>query len=293
MPYIRFKNQAEEAVNLYMSLFKDSKLGNVTYNDVNSAPMSGMEVGSILSMEFTLAGITFGALNGGDYYKHTPAVSFFVSCETIDEIDALWAKLSEWGQVLMEYGKYPFSEKYGWLVDKYGISRQLFVGKSAQKISPCLMFIWEQNWKAEAAMNYYTQLFDNSKITFIARYEEGEQDTVGNIKHAQMNLDGFNFIVMESSLDHKFVMTGAVSFLIYCKDQAEIDKFWDAFADGWTPNQCGRTMDKFGVTRQVCPTMLDERLRDPDPAKADRTMKAMMGMIKLDIEGLRKAHDGE
>ncbi len=224
-------------------------------------------------------------------WAFTPAVSLSITCDTEEEINTLWDKLSEGGKVLMELQEYPFSKKYGRLEDKYGLSRQLNMGESKQKITPSLMFVKEKFGKAEEAMNYYCSLFKNSKIDLIARYEEGEGDEVGKIKFASFTLEEQQFFAMESSGPHEFTFTGASSFLILCKDQAEIDYFWNSFADGGEPSQCGWINDKFGVTRQVCPDTLDDMLADKDPAKAKRTMEAMITMVKLDVATLEKAYN--
>ena len=109
----------------------------------------------------------------GPEFKFTPAVSFFVTCETTAEIDELWQKLSEAGSVLMPLDTYPFSEKFGWLADKYGLSWQLSVGSAAQKIMPFFMYVGDQG-KAEEAIELYTSLFADSRILNIERYGDGE-----------------------------------------------------------------------------------------------------------------------
>ncbi len=250
-----------------------------------------MPEGSVMYIEFELAGQGFGCINGGDMWTFSPALSLSVTCDTEAEIDALREKLSEGGKVMMELQEYPFSKKYGRLEDKYGLSRQLNMGESKQKITPSLMFVKEKFGKAEEAMNYYCSLFKDSKIDMIARYEEGEGDEVGKIKFSSFTLEDQQFFAMESSGPHEFTFTGAFSLLINCKDQAEIDYFRNSFADGGAPSQCGWINDKFGVTRQVNRDQLDNKLADKDLEKAKRTMEAMLTMEKLDVATLEKAYN--
>ncbi len=153
------------------------------------------------------------------------------------------------------------------------------------------MFVKEKFGKAEEAMNYYCPLFKNSNIDLIARYEEGEGDEVGKIKFASFILEDQQFFAMESSGPHNFTFTGAFSLCINCKDQAEIDHFWNSFADGGAPSQCGWINDKYGVTRQVNRDKLDDMLADKDSEKAKRAMAAMLTMAKLDVAALEKAYN--
>src|SRR3989338_5974020 len=121
-PFLWFDGNAEEAAAFYASIFERSKVGSVTRYDEAAAKASGRPEGSVMTVAFELCGQAFAALNGGPVFHFTPAVSFFVNSETEEEIDALWSKLSDGGTVLMEFDKYPFAEKYGWLNDKYGVS---------------------------------------------------------------------------------------------------------------------------------------------------------------------------
>src|SRR4030042_2602904 len=133
-PHLWFDNQAEEAVNFYVSLFKNSRIGSVARYGEEAAKVSGMPKGTVMNVAFELEGQEFMALNGGPVFKFTPAVSFLVACETKEEVDALWGRLSQGGTALMELGEYPFSEKYGWTQDRYGLSWQvMFMGDRGRK----------------------------------------------------------------------------------------------------------------------------------------------------------------
>ncbi len=284
-PFLWFDHQAEEAVNLYTSVFDNSKVSSlVRMGD------------TVLTAGFSLGGQSFAALNGGPMYRFNPSASFYVVCETEAETDAVWQKLSEGGQVLMPLNTYEWSQKYGWVQDKYGLSWQISMGELAdvgQKISPSLLFVGEQLGRAEEAVHFYTRIFKNSNIVGISKYGPNEPQPEGSVKHAQFQLDGQVFMVMDSAVTlHNFQFNEAVSFVINCQTQQEIDYFWDAMtADGGSAGQCGWLKDKFGVSWQVVPPILGQLLGDKDPEKAQRVMQAMLKMKKLDIATLQLAHE--
>ena len=188
-PFLWFDTQAEDAMKFYTSCFNNSKIISITRYPEGplDGPMKGME-GKVITGVFELAGQRFMALDGGPVFKFTPATSFFVNCETEEEINRLWQRLSDGGTVLMEFQEYPFSKKFGWLNDKFGLSWQLSLGPRSQKITPFLMFVGEQHGKAEEAINFYTSLFDNSSIDNVLRYSVGEGGQAGTVQHAIFHL---------------------------------------------------------------------------------------------------------
>jgi len=289
VPFLWFGNEAEEAVNFYISCFKNSKMGSVSRYDEASAKASGQPKDSILTASFQLNGQEFIALNGGPVFKFTPAISFFVNCETENETNELWRKLYENGKVMMELSEYPFSKRFGWIQDKYGLSWQLNFTGLPQKIIPSLMFTGELSGKAEEAMNYYISLFKNSEIKTLSLYPPGGQGKEGTVQFALFSLDNEDFIAMDSGADHGFSFTPAVSFFVYCETQKEIDFFWDHLTQGGKEVECGWLEDKYGVSWQIVPTVLFGLLNNPDPQKAKRSMQAMLKMKKLDIKTLEEA----
>lgn len=295
-PFLWFNNQAEEAVTFYTSLFKNSKTGAVTHYDEASAKVSGQPEGSVLTVGFTLCGKEFAALNGGPQFTFTPAISFFVSCETETEIDTLWEKLSQDAKrILFEYGKQPFAEKYGWLDDKYGVSWQLMLRKEQkQNISPAFLFVGKHYGQAQEAMTFYTSVFPNSHINFMQqRKEDTNGEKKGTVEYASFTIAGEPFNAMEGNGNHKFDFSLATSFVINCETQEEVDTYWNKLSAVKEAEQCGWLQDKYGISWQVVPTMLDKMLTDKDKAKAGRTMKAMLQMKKLDIAKLKAAYDGK
>jgi predicted 3-demethylubiquinone-9 3-methyltransferase (glyoxalase superfamily) len=293
VPHLWYDDKAEEAVNFYTSIFKNSKKGSVTRYDEAGAKVSGRPKGSVLTVTFELEGQRFIALNGGPLFSFTPAVSFFVSCGSREEIDDLWRRLSDGGMALMELDKYPFAERYGWLQDKYGLSWQLILAGRPQKIAPCLLFVGEQKGKAEEAMNHYISIIPDSAIARIERYGKGEQDPEGTVKYAEFSLHEQEFIAMDSAFEHQFGFTEAISFLVECENQDEVDGFWQKLTESGAEGQCGWLKDKYGVYWQIVPTLLGELLNDPDPVKAQRVMEAMLQMKKIDIDKLKQAYDRE
>src|SRR5574341_1807097 len=137
-PCLWFDHQAEQAVQFYTSIFRNSNIGTVARYGEAAAEASGQPRGSVMTVMFRLEGQQFMALNGGPIFRFSPAISFFVHCKTKQEIDELWNKLSEQGMVFMELGQYPFSERYGWIQDQFGVSWQLILADRAQRIAPCL-----------------------------------------------------------------------------------------------------------------------------------------------------------
>jgi predicted 3-demethylubiquinone-9 3-methyltransferase (glyoxalase superfamily) len=295
VPNLWFDDNAEEAVRFYTSVFDNSRTNKTARYDSEGAKVSGQPEGSVLTVEFELEGYRFIALNGGPVFSFTPAISFMVACDTKEKVDRLWTTLSEGGTELMALDTYPFSERYGWVQDKYGLSWQImFMGdrEIKQLITPTLMYVGDMAGKAEEAIGLYTGLFDDSKIENVMRYDAGEEpDKEGTIKHASFQLAGEYFAAMDSAHEHNFTFTEAISLMVNCDTQEEIDKYWQALSYVPESEQCGWLKDKFGVSWQIVPRVLNELLADSDPVKAKAAMKAMLAMHKLDIAELQRAHD--
>jgi len=229
-PFLWFDNNAEEAINFYTSIFRNSKIGSLSRYDEAGAAASGRPKGSVMTASFQLNGQGFTALNGGPHFKFNPSISFFVIFETEAEVDKLWQQLREGGMALMELQKYDWSDKYGWVQDKFGLSWQVSLGKKedvGQFITPSLLFVGKQHGKAEEAVRFYTSVFEDSGIAGILRYNAGEQEPEGTVKHAQFTLNGQVFMAMDSSLEHPFAFNEAISFVVNCESQAEVDYYWE------------------------------------------------------------------
>jgi predicted 3-demethylubiquinone-9 3-methyltransferase (glyoxalase superfamily) len=155
-----------------------------------------------------------------------------------------------------------------------------------QKISPFLWF----DTQAEEAANFYVSIFPNARVSKTMRWGEGGPGPAGSVMTIAFELDGQKFTGLNGGPHFKF--TEAVSFVIDCADQAEVDRYWAALSEGGEVQQCGWLKDRFGVSWQVVPRALVELAGDPDPVKSARVMAAMMQMVKLDVAGLQRAYDG-
>jgi predicted 3-demethylubiquinone-9 3-methyltransferase (glyoxalase superfamily) len=292
IPHLWFDNQAEEAAKFYTSIFNNSKIGDIAFNDEANAKVSGIPVGSVLTVEFQLNGFEFVALNGGPVFKPTPAISFFANCKTEEEVNAIWDKLSPGGNALMPLDKYPFSDRYGWIQDKYGISWQLNLCEACEKFIPSLLFVGKNTGRAEEAIKFYISIFKDSNIGDISRYGAGQApDKEDNINYAEFTLLGQKFAIMESALDHKYNFNEAISLLVNLRTQEEIDYYWEKLSAVPEAEQCGWIKDKYGVSWQIVPVQLNEMLKDPDKDRAERVMAAMLKMKKLNIADLEKAYN--
>jgi len=156
-----------------------------------------------------------------------------------------------------------------------------------QKITP---FLWFDN-QAEEAMNFYVSIFKNSKIISVSRYGEGGPGPAGQVMTATFQLEGQEFIALNGGPAHK--LTEAISLFVNCETQEEIDQLWEKLTEGGEESRCGWLKDKYGLSWQIIPTALGELLGDPDPAKAQRVMQAMLQMNKIEIAGLRQAYEGQ
>jgi predicted 3-demethylubiquinone-9 3-methyltransferase (glyoxalase superfamily) len=153
------------------------------------------------------------------------------------------------------------------------------------KITPCLWFDTE----GEAAANFYTSIFDNSRIASVTRYGSAGPRPEGTVMTVLFELDGQQFTALNGGPE--FTFNEAISFQVNCESQDEVDRFWTKLSGGGEEGPCGWLKDRFGVSWQIIPTVLEELVRDPDPERAQRALKAMLGMGKLDIGELQRAAD--
>ncbi len=288
--HLWFDKEAKEAAEFYTSVFENSKIKGMTM--LHSTPS-----GSVDMVTIELSGQEFTLISAGPLFKFNPSVSFLVVCKTKDEVDALWEKLSEGGTALMELGEYPFSEKYGWTQDKYGLSWQvMFMGdqKIQQKITPTLMFVRDVCGKAEEAINFYASIFNNAKVGDILRYGRDEEpDKEGTVKHAAFTLLGQEFATMDSARSHNFTFNEAISLMMHCDTQEEIDYYWGKLSADPKAEQCGWLKDKYGLSWQIVPSVMGEMFKEKDEKKIARVTEAFLKMKKFDIGTLKRAYDGK
>ena len=200
----------------------------------------------------------------------------------------------------MPLQQYPFSERYGWLQDKYGLSWQLLLsnpeGEERPPIVPSLLFVGAVCGKAEEAINFYTSVFSKrgeSKVGNLARYAQGQEpDKEGTIMFADFMLLGQWFAAMDSAYEHQFMFNEAISFIVTCDTQEEIDYYWEKLSAVPEAEQCGWLKDKYGVSWQIVPTAMGEMMSKGSKEQMARVTEAFLKMKKFDIESLRRAYEG-
>ncbi len=255
-------------------------------------------------VSFELSGLPFMAISAGPVFTFSPAISFILNFDPSRDadarktLDAMWEKLSQGGTVLMPLDTYPFSEHYGWVQDRYGLSWQLILtdpeGEERPFLMPFLMFVGDVYGRAEEAIDFYASVFSDSRRGNVVRYGADQApDREGAIMFADFALSGQWFAAMESAYEHQFAFNEAISFMVYCDTQDDIDYYWDALCEGGEEGQCGWLKDRFGVSWQVAPTVLGDLMSSSDPAATQRVTQCFLQMKKFDIETLRRAHAGE
>ncbi len=156
-----------------------------------------------------------------------------------------------------------------------------------QKITP---FLWFEGG-AEQAVEFYRSVFDDAKLTSTTRYQEGWAGPTGEVMTMTLSIAGQEFVVLNGGPQPGFQFSPAISFVVHCDTQEEIDRLWERLSDGGHPDQCGWVTDRFGLTWQIVPRVLEQMLMDGDPARVDRVMQVMLPMMKLEIEPLQDAFD--
>lgn len=274
-PCLWYNGQAKEAAALYCSAFSNTRIA------AQSPIVTAIEI----------SGRSVTLLDGGPMYKPNPSISFYYICETPEEIDLAWKAFTKEGKVLMGLDKYPWSEKYGWVEDKFGISWQLALGKVSDvndRLTPSLMFTGQQYGRVDEAIEHYSAVFKNAKLDGVLRYGKDQApDEEGKVQHAQITFGNQKFMLMESAHAHNFKFTEGVSLTIHCEDQEEIDYYWSRLTESGEESMCGWLKDKFGVSWQIIPVILNKIMSDP--AKAGKAAQAFMSMRKLNIEQIVQA----
>lgn len=287
VPHLWFDKEAVEAAEFYTSVFPKSKVNSKTV--IENTPSGDCDI-----VSFQLSGYEFMSISAGPLFKFTPAISFMVNFDPSrdkkakENLSALWEKLSLGGKALMPLDKYPFSDWYGWVEDKYGVSWQLILtkpeGEERPFIRPSLLFVGDVCGRAEEAMKFYGSVFKNFRQGIVARYPAGmEPDKQGTLMFADFMLENQWFIVMDSAHEHQFGFNEAVSLILKCENQEEIDTFWGKLSAVPKSEQCGWLKDKFGVSWQVVPKNMGE-LMAKNPEKTTPAMLKMKKIIIRDLE---------
>lgn len=289
VPHLWFDKEAREAAEFYVSVFPDSRIKHLS--TIHDTPSGDAE-----TVSFNLWGHDFMAISAGPYFKITPAISFFVACETKEQVTEFWEKLSPGGQPLMPLGSYPFSEWYGWIQDKFGVSWQIILtkpeGEMRPPIIPSLLFVGDSYGKAKEAVDYYLSIFKNSKKGIEALYGPGQEpNKEGTLAFGDFMLENVWFSAMDGGGDHKFGFNEGVSFIVRCDSQEEVDYYWQLSADP-ASEQCGWLKDKFGVSWQIVPSAFEDLMTNGTDEQKKRVTEAFLKMKKFDIAALEAAAKG-
>lgn len=287
-PHLWFDKEAKEATKLYTTLFPNSSIEQVT-------TIPGTPSGDTDIVSFKLAGQSFMAISAGPYFKLNPSISFFAVFDAEDDIKKAWETLSDGGKVLMDYKTYPWAHKYGWVQDKYGLSWQLSWSdyhKMEQRITPLLLFTGKQAGKTKEALDFYTSVFPGSHVDMLSLYEKGEGDKEGYVKHGRFTLSSMGFMAMDSSQPHDFNFNEAISFIVNCETQEEIDTYWEKLSAVPQAEQCGWLKDKYGVSWQIVPTLMSKMMSEGTKDQIARVTQAFLKMKKFDISVLQTAYEG-
>ena len=295
IPHLWYDHEAKEAAEFYTSIFPNSKITNLTV--LENTPSGKCDL-----VSFDILGYSFMAISAGPLFKFSPAISFMVNFDPSknkdarEQLDTIWGKLIDGGKALMPLDKYPFSERYGWVTDKYGLSWQLIFtnpdGELRPPIMPSFLFVGDVCGKTEEATNFYISTFKNSQRGAIARYPAGMlPDKEGSIMFTDFTLENQWFTAMDSAHEHKFSFNEAVSLLVNCEDQAEIDELWEKLSAVPKAEQCGWLQDKYGISWQISSAELRDMMDHGTREQINKVTQAFLPMKKFDIAKLKEAYD--
>lgn len=287
-----FNGQAEAAARFYAEVFDNAKINNTVPYQAETP--SAQKIGSVMTVDFQIEDHHFVGLNGGPMYQLNPSISFFVNFDpsrdknAAESLEKLWHKMADGGKVLMPLDTYPFSPKYGWVQDKFGISWQLILsnpeGEERPVIVPSLLFCQSNVNKAEEAAQFYTSVFKKAKMGNLFPYPEATGPAKkGSVAFGDFKIENQWMGIMDSGTEQDFTFSEGISFMIHCDDQQEIDYYWEKLSADSNAGQCGWQKDKYGLSWQVIPKNMGELIN----SKA--AMQAMMQMKKIDIEALKNS----
>lgn len=296
VPHLWFDKEAKEAADFYCSVFPNSRVEHV--GRLLNTPSGDCDV-----VWFRLGDQPFQAISAGPLFRFNPSISFFVNFDPSrddrgrEHLDAVWERLTEGGEVLMPLDAYPFSAHFGWVQDRFGLSWQLILSDPAGEprpfIVPALLFTGQVCGQAEAAGAFWRSVFEGSREGQRVYYPAGQApNQEGTIMFSDFRLGDTWFAAMDNAFDHGFGFNEAVSFLVSCRDQAEIDRYWNALSSAPEAEACGWCKDRFGVSWQITPAILGEIMRSDDQARIDRITQAFLPMKKFDLNLLLQADAG-
>jgi predicted 3-demethylubiquinone-9 3-methyltransferase (glyoxalase superfamily) len=270
-PCLWFDGKAKEAAELYCSIFKNSAI-------IVETP---------LVVTFKLNGQKIMGLNGGPMFTINPSISLFVNCDSVAETNRIWNLLIEGGSEYMQIDTYPWSERYGWLRDKFGMTWQISSsGKNDGdlRIIPSLLFTNARFGQAVTAIDFYQSVFSDSSTNVMVNFPESDPNA-GKVMYSEFILNQSEMVAMDGPGDHAYTFNEAVSLVVECETQQEIDYYWEKLTEGGEESMCGWLKDRFGVSWQIVPKILAEMMTDPE--KAPLAIQAFSNMRKFEIDKLK------
>lgn len=293
VPHLWFDTQAVEAAEFYATVFPNSKVKSK--HVIKNTPSGDCDF-----VIFDVMGFEFQAISAGPYFKLNPSISFMINFDPSSDSDAsqtlqnVWDKLLDGGKVLMPLSEYPFSKKYGWLQDKFGVSWQLILtnpeGEPRPEVMPYFMFTKEMSGKAKEATDNYINIFKNSKRGGLQLFGPGmEPSKEGDVMFTDFMLENIWFVALDAGTMHDFTFSEAVSLIVNCENQEEIDYYTDKLSAVPDAEQCGWIKDKYGVSFQIVPYAMQVLMESGDQEKVDRMVQAMLKMKRLNIQELEDA----
>lgn len=277
-PNIWFQGNAEEAINFCLDVFSDGEIVSKDYYPNSAeeglADFQADFAGKVLSIEYRLGDLNFTAINAGEEFRPNPSISFMVNFDPSrddnarEHLDEVWNKLIDGGEARMALDKYDFSEHYGWVEDRYGVNWQLILtdpaGEPRPFMMPAMMFAGPALGKANAARHYYAEIFENSRLASEARYPETTDIFIkDHLMFSDLQLAGQWFVMNDGGPQQDFTFTEGVSLAVACRDQAEIDYFWEKLSTVPEAEICGWCKDQFGVSWQIIPENMAELMQRP------------------------------
>lgn len=293
-PNIWCNGNAVDMAECYMRPFgHHAVITNITrYPETGLLDFQAHMAGKPLTVDFNIGEIAFTAINAGDEFTPNPAISFILNFDPLNfadaqaarnELERVWDELADHGQILVPLQAHDFSEYYGWVQDRFGLSWQLILtdpkGEPRPNVIPAFLFCGAQQNQAAAAIDYWTGVFPNSVVGERTSY--GEQTgpaTQTAIRFSDFTLDGQWFVAMDSPVEQDFTFTEGISLLVECADQAEIDYFWAALSAVPEAEQCGWCRDRFGVSWQIVPQNIGDLVQRPG------AYERLMTMTKIVID---------
>lgn len=290
VPNVWSNKLAEEQAEFYAGVFRD-----FSFEVTGRYPNEGLPdfqkemAGKPVTVHLHLAGTQITIINAGPEFEPNPSINFMLNFDPVlyedasDYLDEVYEKLSDGGFVMMPKDEYPFSKKYAWVADKFGVSWQLILtnpeGEPRPLVLPSLMFCGAAQNKAREAVSAYIELIPDSRWGTIAEYpEQSGPAGEGNIMFSEFQLAGQWFTAMDSGVEQPFTFNEGVSLMINARGQDEIDRYWAALSTVPESEQCGWCKDAYGLSWQVVPDNMDELMSRPG------AYETMMTMGELEIE---------